>query len=356
MAHSAVIKHDVGYLSTLPLGSIIAWHRDFSETHAVPLPPGWAECNGQVLDDPESPYHDHVIPNLNGDAGAGQGGFFLRGKTRSGDLQEDQVQSHKHDDRGHIHHIKAVGGSAPEQSWYNLGVINSLSGGRVPTDSAHADLWNPTETDAGEPRHGAETRPVNMSVVWIMKIKQVTAVRAVPAIEAHSQAPLGAVYIGAEGRVGIGTGNRVPAAELEVEGSIRTNGIQVTGPVSAPGALQSFFDQAPKWENTTTSQEYSTLITRKLEVVAPTNVVVIGHGYGHVVSGAALVLAIFIDDSGGSRGRAYNQSRDWAQISAYNGSLLPPGKHVIRLRFAVDQPGAVNFNNPTMITMLMGSQ
>ena len=93
-----------------------------------------------------------------------------------------------------------------------------------------------------------------------------------------------------------------------------------------------------------------------MEVAAPTNVVVIGHGYGHVVSGAALVLAIFIDGSGGLRGRGYDNSRDWAQVSAYNGSLLSPGKHVIQLRFAVDQPGAVNLNGPTMITMLMGSQ
>ena len=36
----------------VPIGSIIAWHKSFSNSPA--LPDGWVECDGQVLSDPNS--------------------------------------------------------------------------------------------------------------------------------------------------------------------------------------------------------------------------------------------------------------------------------------------------------------
>jgi len=225
MALSATIRHDVGFLSTLPLGAIIAWHRDLDTRRPAPLPPGWVECNGQTLDDPESPYHGLQLPNLNGQPESEQRGVFLRGGPVSGVRQEDQLQSHKHDDRGHRHNIKAVGGSGPTvQHWYNLGVIPAPSGGTVPTETSHADLGNPTETQAGPVRHGTETRPVNMSVIWILKVKQITAARALPAVLAHEEAPHGAVYVGADGRVGVGTSEPARDTRLDVQGRIRGAG------------------------------------------------------------------------------------------------------------------------------------
>jgi len=228
MAVSALIRHDIGYLSTLPLGSVIGWHRDLDPDRPAPLPPGWVEANGQVLDDPESPYHGHILPNLNGATLAGEGGLFLRGSTRSGTVQQDQLQSHTHEDAGHVHprntdeaaervllvpSVDRRDGHMPDN-----GDGNSTPVGKE-TGIGQARLEDPVASSAGEVRHGAETRPANMSVIWILKVKQVTAARAVPAVEAHAGAPLGAVYIGAEGRVGIGTAT--PQATLDVRGDLR---------------------------------------------------------------------------------------------------------------------------------------
>ncbi len=58
-----------------PTGVIMAWHKDFTNTPA--LPTGWVECNGQVLSDALSPYNGQTIPDLNGD------NRFLRGNSTS---------------------------------------------------------------------------------------------------------------------------------------------------------------------------------------------------------------------------------------------------------------------------------
>ena len=72
MSKSVVIKQNQGFLSTLPIGSIIAWHRDLlGENEYKPeLPPGWVRCDGQILDDKESPFNGCQIPNLNGNPDA----------------------------------------------------------------------------------------------------------------------------------------------------------------------------------------------------------------------------------------------------------------------------------------------
>jgi len=70
-----------------PLGSIVAWHRDFPNT---PAPSGWVECNGQVIGDPLSPFLGQTLPDLNGEA------RFLRGGTATGVLQTDAFQGHRH--------------------------------------------------------------------------------------------------------------------------------------------------------------------------------------------------------------------------------------------------------------------
>lgn len=60
----------------LPIGTIVAWAKNLSGVPA--LPPGWAECNGQVLSDPDSPLNGISLPNLNA------AGSVLRGSTASG--------------------------------------------------------------------------------------------------------------------------------------------------------------------------------------------------------------------------------------------------------------------------------
>jgi hypothetical protein len=232
MAQSAEIRHDVGFLSTLPLGSIIAWHRDLLEQQVLSLPPGWVECNGQTLEDPESPFNGHIIPNLNlvdrRGAGLGRdGGVFLRGGERSGKLQDDQLQSHTHLDQGHQHPRNREGRAervliVPEElgdgHQAEAGDGNSTVVGEV-TGEGQARLGEPVTFGEIDVREGSETRPANMSVIWIMKVKQITAARALPAVLAHEDAPHGAVYVGADGRVGVGTDS--PSTEFEVAGGLR---------------------------------------------------------------------------------------------------------------------------------------
>ncbi|MCH8303729.1 MAG: hypothetical protein IIB94_01215 [Candidatus Marinimicrobia bacterium] len=225
MSKSVVIKQNQGYFSMLPIGSIIAWHRDLlgAEKRLIGLPPGWVECNGQKIDDPESLYHNLNIPNLNAD------GRFLRGGKDSGVEQTDQMQNHTHKDKGHTHFRNPD--HAPELAWRNIypnggwgvpGNKYDMLYNIVSVESSNARLGKPTVFRAEEPRIGSETRPVSMSVIWIMKIKQVTAVIPQPTILSHKDAPTGSLYINNEGNVGIGTSS--PGAKLEVAGQVKITG------------------------------------------------------------------------------------------------------------------------------------
>lgn len=152
---------------SLPLGTIMAWHRDLSGT--PPLPAGWVECNGQIVGDPASPYNGQTLPDLNNPKESWNSqGSFLRGGTTSGEFEDDQFQGHWHqvikDQRvfewyentpngihtliNSIHHTPRHGTT---NSWYTA--VDAM------TDGAN-----------GAPRTGTETRPVNMTVVWIIKI------------------------------------------------------------------------------------------------------------------------------------------------------------------------------------------
>jgi hypothetical protein len=63
----------------VPIGGVIPW---FKDTPGVPaLPSQFVECNGQTLDDPESPLDGEFMPDIN--TGAQR---FLRGALNSGGL------------------------------------------------------------------------------------------------------------------------------------------------------------------------------------------------------------------------------------------------------------------------------
>lgn len=63
-----------------PIGSIIGFHSALTGTPA--LSGNWLQCDGQVVNDPESPYNGQTLPNLN------LGGFFLRGNAISGTIND----------------------------------------------------------------------------------------------------------------------------------------------------------------------------------------------------------------------------------------------------------------------------
>lgn len=143
----------------LPIGTILPWHKNIT-IPALTLPDGFVECNGQTLNDLTSPINGAAIPNLNGD------GRFLRGASTSGTAQEDAFQGHYHEVRGDINDCPS-------------NMITAASGG-AQTNIAGGSQWYAEDVTAkdtidngvnGIPRTSNETRPKNMSVVWIIKVK-----------------------------------------------------------------------------------------------------------------------------------------------------------------------------------------
>lgn len=79
----ALIDAQGAQLTTLlaaqvPIGGVIHWHKD--KPGVPPLGDNFVECNGQVLDDPESPLHGQTIDDYN------NSGRFPRGGTNSGGI------------------------------------------------------------------------------------------------------------------------------------------------------------------------------------------------------------------------------------------------------------------------------
>ncbi len=149
-----------------PVGSIMAWFKDFEDI-SIPLPSGWVEANGQIITDKDSPFYasggEFSVPNLNGEK------RFLRGSDIAGTLQSDQFQDHKHGftqatktGNAGFHHLNYLPGHQ------NVGLGPGFGG-----QLQHHEHAIPAGT-VGDPNsgsHGGETRPINMSVVWIMRIK-----------------------------------------------------------------------------------------------------------------------------------------------------------------------------------------
>lgn len=163
-----------GIVGYSPIGSITAWHKSFASTPA--LPSNWVECNGQTLSDADSVYNGQVIPNLNGAATGADlsngdnlgktGEVFLKGDETSGVTQFDSFQ-------GHYHTIPGSGGA---MSWAQVGSGSGFSGWS--TTDPHVNVNQITATTSPitdgvneTPRTASTTKPRNMTVVWIMRIK-----------------------------------------------------------------------------------------------------------------------------------------------------------------------------------------
>lgn len=151
-----------------------------------------------MISDAASPYNGQSVPNLNGEA------RFLRGGTTSGTLQAHQFETH-----GHAHNIATNGGgghdtggqSADHSHEMYTSANFGLCGGsgiyritfdgdgsnacRYPTGAQGGGSSNNHTHRVADHNHimaggvgapnagttGGETRPVNMTVVWILKIK-----------------------------------------------------------------------------------------------------------------------------------------------------------------------------------------
>ena len=133
----------------IPVGAIIPWHKSKSGTPS--LPEHYVECNGQTINDAESPYDGQTLPDLNGN------NRFLRGSTTTGGTGgESTVTLTVSEMPNHSHDIK-------------LGYNDSTYNG-VPEDTFEANSeTGQTQSTGGSEAH--ENKPPYFDVVFIMRIK-----------------------------------------------------------------------------------------------------------------------------------------------------------------------------------------
>ena len=127
-----------------PVGAVVAWLKSLSNT-PTNLSFGWVECNGQVLNDTNSPYHGVAVPNLN--SGQDVYGYHLRGHVASGVRISDQNRSHSH--------------AVPINYGYGSG--SGYASGTTDRNNASSI------SSGGE--GGSEARVKAYTVVWIMRVK-----------------------------------------------------------------------------------------------------------------------------------------------------------------------------------------
>lgn len=142
------------------IGDLKPWHKNF-QAGALSLPWGWVAMDGTVIDDAESPFDTETLEDMNGDK------RFVRGGATSGTPQDDAMQrvtgffAVKHAV------IESSGGAITASgSSSTLGIGTSVTNNRVAGfDNSESTSPNPAKTD------DVETRPINITMVWIMKIK-----------------------------------------------------------------------------------------------------------------------------------------------------------------------------------------
>lgn len=126
---------------TPPIGSVMPWLGSMTGTPA--LPDGWARCDGQVLDDFDSPYDQTTLPDLNG-AVDGIPKFLMGGAT-SGTASGSATHDHTYTNL-----VQAASSEAQA-----AGAATGIYG--LKSDTPNID--------------GASSLPPYFTVVWIMRIK-----------------------------------------------------------------------------------------------------------------------------------------------------------------------------------------
>lgn len=134
-----------------PLLTIQAWHPDFNGA-SLAVPWGWKKKDGTAISDPESPYNGATLDDLIGD------GRFLRAGATSGVEQGFAMEDH--------YHAESFTRGSTAGSTFNL-----ARGGTTDVGSITTGDVSPSDAGGGAPAVSTETRPINMSVVMIMKIK-----------------------------------------------------------------------------------------------------------------------------------------------------------------------------------------
>jgi hypothetical protein len=155
-----------------PIGAIVAWHKnpnpDKPKAVISQSPPNdCLECNGQDLprDSPLRELGATNLPDLNNavkdkKGNPYSGGRFLRGANQSGIIQESTLINRELS-QGFI----GYSSQQPVSEAWLMSEDGSFPGAFPPSDTRieHSSQESPSR--------GVALRPVNMSVVWIMRIR-----------------------------------------------------------------------------------------------------------------------------------------------------------------------------------------
>ena len=159
----------VARLITAPIGTITAWTNRGSDASSQyeSLPDGWVLCDGGTIPEP-SMWAGEKTPNLNGEK------RFLRGGDASDllKMESHQLQDHQHhvSDNGHQHAHSAWeewGSHGGSGSGYTDIQKKKHGGHASDTDKAYSGV---TVGAVSAGNYGSETRPINMSVLYIMRV------------------------------------------------------------------------------------------------------------------------------------------------------------------------------------------
>ena len=143
--------------TSVPVGMVVAWPVD----HNL-CPEGWHVCDGASLSATDYPELARILGGTYGAVGPGQvnlpdfRGYFLRGKDEGWQLGVPQPDSV----RAHSHTIKTKYIEAQTARVQGASLITGL-------DDPSLEITNVETQESG----GTETRPVNYSVHWIIRIK-----------------------------------------------------------------------------------------------------------------------------------------------------------------------------------------
>lgn len=167
---------------SVPIGTILPWLKSFASTPQI-LEESWVECNGQVLDDPDSPFDGETIPDLNGN------NQFLRGNATSGGTGGSETMAHTHTGTAsgttgshtlteneipsHNHTVTARTSDTGSGSYY-VGQFQGPDGSNISVHNTGGGAGHTHSFSDGFTTSAAsetENRPPFYNVVWIMKIR-----------------------------------------------------------------------------------------------------------------------------------------------------------------------------------------
>ena len=143
------LKTDVDSMIIAPIGTIMAWtpKPDKDTLNPASLPTGWVLCDGSKI--VGGIWDGRYTPNLNGEK------RFLRG-GQVDDVLEIEDDTTRYTDRFYINHYEGTCGE------YGAKLVKYFS--EAQQSNQYDDYW--CEFTGND-----ETRPRNMKVLWIMKIR-----------------------------------------------------------------------------------------------------------------------------------------------------------------------------------------